>query len=96
MTLDDIFSKENWDKYLTNSKSWAKKSTEDSFQTLAEGLQNTGITNEIGLVEKSKKILKYLNQVTGKNYTDYDIIAKGLTQGRTYEEHIKVIDIKKY
>jgi hypothetical protein len=38
MTLEDIFSKKNWEKFLTDYKKWGKNLTENSLQPLSKDL----------------------------------------------------------
>ena len=89
MTLDDIFLKENWKKFLANSKSHEKNLAGDTFQTLADTPKNL-------MTEKAKQILAHLNEVTGKNFTNYQVIVNQLLSGRTIEDHIHIIDTKKH
>jgi uncharacterized phage protein (TIGR02220 family) len=45
---------------------------------------------------KAKKILEKLNDVTGCNFTDIELIIENLMNGKTVEEHFHIIDVKKY
>lgn len=52
-------------------------------------------TNQNQIETKAKQILAELNSVTGCNYTDTQLIIQNLLEGKSFEDHIKIIEIKK-
>jgi len=45
---------------------------------------------------ESGEILLYLNKVTGKNFKEPGVIERNLLEGRTLDEHKKIIDVKRH
>lgn len=56
-------------------------------------------TNTNQIENKAKEILDYLSQVTGRKYQDEEclaIVIENLSNGHTLDDHMQVINVKKY
>lgn len=46
--------------------------------------------------EEAKKIIEKLNEVTGCHYNDLNLIIQNLLEGKTFKEHIHIIEVKSH